>query len=139
MQKEIIWKSGYKRTNVPRVYSSKPRGNLRFIVFDVLVRNESRKRTERKKETVERTRKTTWRSGHEGMPTIFRARSYEKLTIRNLLTRNGSTFLATITFFHRNQLIPLLHFRARYLTYLYFTFCFLKLYLAFFNKIIINW
>lgn len=50
-------KSDRRRTNVPKVHSSKLHGNLRFIVFDVLVQNESRKRTERKKKTIERTRK----------------------------------------------------------------------------------
>lgn len=54
-------------------------------------------------------------SGHGSMPAIFHARFHEKLTIRNLLTRDGSTFLVKIVFFRRNQLSPSIHFLYRFI------------------------
>lgn len=109
-----------EQTNVLRIYSSKSHGNFRFIVFNVLAQNESRKRTKEKEEMVERTRKTM--SGHGSMPAIFRARSHEKLTIRNLLSLDGSTFLVKIIFLHRNRLILPIYFS--YTIHLFIYLCY---------------
>lgn len=99
-----------RRTNMPRVHSSKPHGNLRFIVFDVLVRNESRKRTERKKETVERTRKNhvwTRKYAHDIPRTLSRKIDNQKFVNsrwRHVSCKNR---------FSSWKSFPLVHFRVR--------------------------